>query len=161
MRLPQGLSSKESVCSAGDMGERHRFNSLVGKIPWRRKWQTTPVFLPEKSHGQRSLAGCSPGNHKESDTTEHARIRRGCYWHLLVETRNAVKHPVITENCLTQNVNSPRAEKLLPHIKSMKKPWKNGKDKERICSKEQGNHDVCSAVILTHDAMCGLWARGL
>ena len=32
----------------------------VGKIPWRRKWQLTPVFLPGESHGQRSLAGCSP-----------------------------------------------------------------------------------------------------
>ena len=57
------------------MGERHRFNPLVGKSPWRRKWQTIPVFLPEKSHGQRSLEGCRPGNHKESDTTEHAHIR--------------------------------------------------------------------------------------
>ena len=38
---------------------------------WRRKWQPTPVFLPGKSHGQRSLAGCnSPWGHKESDTTE-------------------------------------------------------------------------------------------
>ena len=32
--------------------------SLVGKIPWRSKWQPPPVFLPEKSHGQRNLAGC-------------------------------------------------------------------------------------------------------
>ena len=38
------------------------------KIPWRRKWQPTPVFLPEKSHGQRSLAGYSPWGHKEWDT---------------------------------------------------------------------------------------------
>ena len=37
---------------------------------WRRKWQPTPVFLPEESHGQRSLAGCSPWGHRESDTTE-------------------------------------------------------------------------------------------
>ena len=34
-------------------------NPWVGKIPWRRKWQPTPVFLPGKSHGQRSLEGCS------------------------------------------------------------------------------------------------------
>ena len=39
-------------------------------IHWRRKWQPSPVFLPGKSHGQRSLAGCSPWDHKESDTTE-------------------------------------------------------------------------------------------
>ena len=36
----------------------------VGKIPWRRKWQPTPVFLPGESHGQRNLAGYSPWGHK-------------------------------------------------------------------------------------------------
>ena len=40
------------------------------KIPWRRAWQPTPVFLPGESHGQRSLAGYSPQGHKELDTTE-------------------------------------------------------------------------------------------
>ena len=39
---------------------RHRFYPWVGTIPWRRKWQPTPVFLPGKSHGQRILAGYSP-----------------------------------------------------------------------------------------------------
>ena len=39
---------------------RHRFNPWVGKIPCRRKWQPTPVFLPGESHGQRSLVGYSP-----------------------------------------------------------------------------------------------------
>ena len=47
--------------------------SLVLEIPWRRKWQPTPVFLLGKSHGQRSLAGYSPWGRKESGTTEHAR----------------------------------------------------------------------------------------
>ena len=42
----------------------------VVKIPWRRKWQPTPVFLPGKSHGRRSLVGYCPWGHKESDTTE-------------------------------------------------------------------------------------------
>jgi len=42
----------------------------LGKISWRRKWQPTPVSLPGKSHGQRSLAGYSPLGGKESDTTE-------------------------------------------------------------------------------------------
>ena len=40
------------------------------KIPWKRKWQPTPVFLPRKSHGQRSLAGYSPFGRKELDMTE-------------------------------------------------------------------------------------------
>ena len=43
---------------------------VIEKIPWSRKWQPTPVFLPGKSHGQRSLAGYSPWDHEESDTTE-------------------------------------------------------------------------------------------
>ena len=41
-----------------------------GRFPWRSTWQHTPVFLPEKSHGQRTLAGYSPQGHKESDMTE-------------------------------------------------------------------------------------------
>ena len=40
------------------------------RIPWRREWQLTPVFLPGESHGQRSLVGYSPWADKESDTTE-------------------------------------------------------------------------------------------
>ena len=47
-----------------------RFNPLVRKIPWRRKWQPTPLFLPGKSHGQRGLEGYSPWGCKESDITE-------------------------------------------------------------------------------------------
>ena len=46
------------------------FNPWVRKISWRRKWRPTPVFLPEKSHGQRSLVGYSPWGHKELDRTE-------------------------------------------------------------------------------------------
>ena len=44
--------------------------SWVWKIPWRRKWQPTIVFLPGKPPGQRSLVGYSPSGHKEFDTTE-------------------------------------------------------------------------------------------
>ena len=47
-----------------------QIGSLGQKIPWRRKWQPTPVFLPGKCHGQRSLEGYSPWGHKESDMTE-------------------------------------------------------------------------------------------
>ena len=44
--------------------------SLVRKIPWRREWQPTPVFLPGEFHGQRKLADYNPEGRKESDTTE-------------------------------------------------------------------------------------------
>ena len=46
------------------------FDPWVGKIPWRRQGQPTPVFLPGESHGQRSLVGYSPRGRKESDMTE-------------------------------------------------------------------------------------------
>ena len=48
MGFPDGSASKESACFVGDLGLIHR----VGKIPWRRKWQPTQVFLPGKFHGQ-------------------------------------------------------------------------------------------------------------
>ena len=44
---------------------RHGFDPWVGKIPWRRKWQRSPIFLTGESHGQRSLVDCSPWGHKD------------------------------------------------------------------------------------------------
>ena len=63
--FPGGTVVKNPPADAGDT------DSIpgVGKIPWRRKWQTSPVFLPGGSHGQRSLAGSTWGC-KEWDTTE-------------------------------------------------------------------------------------------
>ena len=65
--LPRWLSGKESACQC----RRSRFDCWVREMPWRRKWQSTPVFLPGKSHGQRNLVDYSPWGHKESDTTKH------------------------------------------------------------------------------------------
>ena len=56
IRLPRWLSGKESACQC----RRCWFSLWVGKMPWKRKWQPTPVFLSGKSHGQRSLADYSP-----------------------------------------------------------------------------------------------------
>ena len=60
-----GSDGKASACNAGAW-----FHPWVGKIPWRRKWHPTPVLLPGKSLGPRSLVGYSPWGRKESDTTE-------------------------------------------------------------------------------------------
>ena len=54
---------------------RPGFDPWVGKIPWRRKWHPTSIFLPGEFHGQRSLAGYSPWGHKELDTTELLTLR--------------------------------------------------------------------------------------
>ena len=47
-----------------------KYLSLTNEIFWRRRWHPTPVLLPRKSHGRRSLVGCSPWGREESDTTE-------------------------------------------------------------------------------------------
>ena len=67
--FPSGACGKEPAyrCS------RHKrcgFDPWVRKIPWRRAWQPTPVFLPGESHEQRSPMGYIPWGHKESDVTE-------------------------------------------------------------------------------------------
>ena len=61
--LPRRCSGEESACNA-------RFDPWGRKIPWRREWQPTPVFLPEEFHGQMSLVGNSLWGYKESDITE-------------------------------------------------------------------------------------------
>ena len=59
---------------------RLRFGPWVRKIPWRRKWQCTPVFLPGKFHGQRNLLCYSSWGHKESDMTEQLNTHIFGYW---------------------------------------------------------------------------------
>ena len=75
LRLPRWLHGKESGCQCS----RRRFNPMVRKILWRRKWQPMPVFLPGKSHGQRSLAGYCPWHRR--------RVRHD----LVTKTRTKVK----------------------------------------------------------------------
>ena len=64
-----GVSGKEPACQ-GRRYKRHEFDPWVRKSPWRRAWQSTPVFLTGESHAQRSLASYSPWVRKESDMTE-------------------------------------------------------------------------------------------
>ena len=80
--FPRWLSGKESACQY----RRQGFD------PWRRKWQSTPVFLPGESHGQRGLVGYSPWGCKESDMTE--RLCTGILWKVICFTQ-----------CTDSNVN--------------------------------------------------------
>ena len=79
--FPGGSGVKNSPCQCR-RHKRRGFDPWVKKIPYRRTWQPTPVFLPGKFHGQRSLAGYSPWVGKESDTTEglsmHTQELNGC-----------------------------------------------------------------------------------
>ena len=75
---PGGISGKEPACQCR-RHKRHRYDPWDGRIPWRRAWQPTPVFMTGEFHGQRSLAGYSPQGLTELDVTEaisHARRER-------------------------------------------------------------------------------------
>ena len=67
MDLPSSSVGKESTCQC----RRPRFDPWVRKISWKRKWQPTPVFLPGKSHGLRSLLGYSPRGRKSQRWLNH------------------------------------------------------------------------------------------
>ena len=73
--MTMGKSSKHGLSGASvarTLPASARDTGDASSVPWRRKWQPTPVFLPEKSHGQKSLVGYSPWGHNKSDVTEHA-----------------------------------------------------------------------------------------
>ena len=96
MGFPGGTSCKEPACHCRKR-KRHGFDPWIGKIPWRRKWKPTPVFLPGESHGQRSLAGYSPWGCKESDKTEPLTQ----HIHLLGFTSLSCTHRIMGEKALS------------------------------------------------------------
>ena len=81
---------KEPTCQCR-RHKRCRFDPWEGKIPWRRAWPRTPVFLPGESCGQRSLAGYSPWGGKDSDTTEV--IQHTAPWQVNIRTHGTLWRP--------------------------------------------------------------------
>ena len=76
--LPRWYSGKEFAYQFR-IHKRCTFNPWVRKIPWSRKWQPDPIFLPGKPHGQRSLLVYSPWAPRQSDTTEHICMHNGAF----------------------------------------------------------------------------------
>ena len=74
--FPGGTVVENLPANAGDSRDACGFDPWVGKIPWRRKWRPTPVFLPEESHGQKSLAVYSPWGCKETRLSDWVHMRR-------------------------------------------------------------------------------------
>ena len=68
--VQKGSVVKNLPASVGYKRDLSMFDPWVGKIPWKRAWQLTPIFLPREFHGQRSLEGYCPQGRKESDTTQ-------------------------------------------------------------------------------------------
>ena len=88
---------------------RHEFNPWVGKIPWRREWQPTPVFLPEESHGQRSLPGYSSWGHLKLDMTKQLIHTHTCIPSpaLFPELIHLVQHLKLCSLCALKNLFLP------------------------------------------------------
>ena len=89
--FPGCTSGKEPTCQCRRR-KRCRLNPQVRKIPWRRKWQPTPAFLPGESHGQRSLEGQSPKGCKESHTLLK-QFNRQAYTRSLKDTKLFMRAP--------------------------------------------------------------------
>ena len=70
-----------------------KFDPWVEEIPWGRKWQPTPVCMPGKSHGQRSLMGYSLWDHNESDPAEHMHTRAHTHTHTHTHTQAVIQMP--------------------------------------------------------------------
>ena len=107
---PRWLSGKEFACQGGRCG----FNPWVRKIPWRRKWQPTPVFLPGKYHGQRRPTGYSPWGCKrvehDLETKHNLKIIESTlsltpYHHT---NRAPIKKRIIVQRLLTQGFSPKR-----------------------------------------------------
>ena len=96
--FPGGSEGKESVFYAGDPG----LISGLGRFPWSRKWQPIPVFFLGEFHGQRSLVGCSPRGHKESDMTERLTHTR----HNFLAGPLALWHPPGTNPADNRDINT-------------------------------------------------------
>ena len=74
--FPDGTVVKNPPANAGDVGDVVSI-TWVGKVPWRRKWQPTPVFLPGESYGQKSVVGYSPWGHKrQTGLSTHATLTK-------------------------------------------------------------------------------------
>ena len=115
--FPGGSVVKNLLANSGDIGDR--FNPWVRKIPWRREWQPTPVFLPGESHGQRSLVGYSPRGHRESDMTQHAVCTLVAWF---VEVVDEQKQINFTRVWVELRLFSPTANALKPSTQR-RVPW--------------------------------------
>ena len=115
--FPHGTGGKEPACQCKRC-KRHGFDPWVRKIPCRRAWQPTPVFLAGESHEQRSLVGYSPQGHKESVMTERLSTTNMMKLKFMAESLTAHSPGPQTENFQT----SPKLL-LLTLLHSLHSQW--------------------------------------
>ena len=112
-----GFLSGSVVKNLPEMQET-QVRSLVRKIPWRRKWQLTPILSPGKFHGQKHLVDCTTWGHKELDISEHTYTHTHSTW-ILKE-----KQAIPSKKC---------AEDLNRHFSTKTYRWPIGTQKDVQC----------------------------
>ena len=118
MGLSRWQSGKEFACQC----RRYRFNPWVRKIPWSRKWQPTPVFVPGKFHGHRCLTSCSPWDCEElnttSDWTQHLILplempggppvsETSCLWAVWISFLQVLQFSSVAQSCDPMDCSTP------------------------------------------------------
>ena len=93
--LPRQLTAKESACQC----RSRRLDHGLGRFPWSRKWQPSPVFLPGKSHGQRSLAATVHGFAKSSTRLSDFTFTLTFHFHAL--EKEMATHSSVAQSCAT------------------------------------------------------------
>ena len=139
--FPAAQAVTSPPANAGDTGSI----PASGRSPWTRKWQPAPVFLPGDSHGQRSLAGCSPGGHRESDTTDRLTLSLKCltiYINRLPDTIS-LKNEVSRWHIASRETR-PRPVQALCPVRTVTKPL--------FCDGYRRNTQPCSGA---HDPGTG------
>ena len=114
------LVVKNPPANAGDTCKRHGFNPCVGKVPWRRKWHSTPVLLAGESHGPKSLASYSSWARRESDVTEetwHTRTVALCYSQRKAASPGTrTQFLAVGSTCLKDTSFTGRKMVVVPHV---------------------------------------------
>ena len=118
--FPAGSVGTESACNSGDTRDACSIPGW-GRSPWRRKWQPTPVFLPEKSHGQRSPMGYSPWGCKESDMTGQQNVHQ-----FIGQTEQPVYKNVFFGKIDQWRINELIQKKSLPNSERTNQ-WQKGR----------------------------------
>ena len=144
-----GARGRESTCQCWRLN-RHGFDPWVRKIPWRRQWQPTPVFLPGKSHRQRSLEGYSPWGHKESDMAEwlgtntyNKCIHKYTYTQIHADTWISTPFP---DPPVFLFMRQPHFIRFLLCGKLLDRKWEDSKAKKKkftVCFPFQKEQSIC------------------
>ena len=155
--LPTWLSGNESPCQYRRC-KRHGFDPWVGTISWRRKWQPTPVSLPGKFQGRRSLVGYSPWICKR---VRHRVRHDWLTMHALLRTIICLKFFSKDSVKLCVHVEQTRFEMLWDSCPFKNLRFRNNQKTILKCGYQKCSRDLCCCCLAAKLFLTLLWAHGL